>query len=48
MIAEQGLGDTLQFIRYVSLVEPAWGGVTVACRKPLERILSSCPGIERA
>jgi Tfp pilus assembly protein PilF len=47
VIAEQGLGDTLQFIRYVSLVAGVGGRVTVACRKPLERILSSCPGIER-
>jgi Tfp pilus assembly protein PilF len=47
VIAEQGLGDTLQFIRYVSLVAGTGGRVTVACRKPLERILSSCPGIER-
>ena len=47
LIAEQGLGDTLQFIRYAALVRKRGGNVTVACQKPLLQILESCPGIDR-
>ena len=47
VIAEQGLGDTLQFIRYAALIERRGGVVTVACRKPLERILACCRGVRR-
>jgi Flp pilus assembly protein TadD len=47
VIAEQGLGDTLQFIRYAPLVERRGGLVTVACRKPLELILAGCRGVRR-
>ncbi|HVX63577.1 MAG TPA: FkbM family methyltransferase [Pirellulales bacterium] len=45
--AEQGLGDTLQFIRYAPLVQQRGGKVIVVCQKPLVQILSSCPGIDR-
>jgi hypothetical protein len=47
VLAEQGLGDTLQFIRYAALIERRGGRVTVACRKPLERILATCRGVQR-
>jgi len=47
LYADHGLGDTLQFIRYAPLVCERGGRVLVACRKPLARILASCPGIER-
>jgi Tfp pilus assembly protein PilF len=47
ILAEQGLGDTLQFIRYATLVAKRGGRVIVACRQPLERIVASCPGVER-
>jgi tetratricopeptide (TPR) repeat protein len=47
ILAEQGLGDTLQFIRYAKLAARLGGRVTVACRKPLERILAGCCGVER-
>jgi Tfp pilus assembly protein PilF len=43
---DHGLGDTLQFIRYAPLVEARGGRVVVAVRKPLARVLSSCPGAE--
>src|SRR5205085_8750238 len=33
--AEQGLGDTLQFIRYAPLVKERGGRVLVACQKAL-------------
>jgi tetratricopeptide (TPR) repeat protein len=42
---EQGLGDTLQFIRYAPLVQRRGGRVIVACQRPLVRLLASCPGI---
>ena len=46
LVAEQGLGDTLQFIRYASLVEPRGGRVVVACPIPLIRLLSRYPGVD--
>ncbi len=45
--AEQGLGDTLQFVRYVPLVKERVGSVVVRCQKPLVRLLSGVPGIDR-
>jgi Tfp pilus assembly protein PilF len=44
--AEQGLGDTLQFIRYAALVHDRGGKIVVACQRPLVRILKSVPGID--
>jgi hypothetical protein len=37
--AEQGLGDTLQFIRYAPLVAEAAGNIVVECPAPLKRLL---------
>ncbi len=45
--AEQGLGDTLQFIRYAPLVHQRGGCVILVCPPPLIRLLSRSPGIER-
>ena len=45
--AEQGLGDTLQFIRYAPLVKERGGRVVVVCAATLVRLLGSCPGIDR-
>jgi tetratricopeptide (TPR) repeat protein len=45
--AEQGLGDTIQFIRYAPWVRQ-WGGrVLVLCQPPLLSLLASCPGIDQ-
>jgi hypothetical protein len=44
---EQGLGDTIQFIRYASLVEARGGRVIVECEKSLVRLLETCPGIDQ-
>src|SRR5262249_16941908 len=46
LYAEQGLGDTLHFIRYVPLVKQRGGTVVVQCQPALQRILASCPGID--
>jgi tetratricopeptide (TPR) repeat protein len=46
--AEQGLGDTLQFVRYAALVRQRAGcRVVVECQKPLATLLSSCSGIDQ-
>src|SRR5271166_2350377 len=45
--AEQGLGDTLQFIRYVPMVHQRGGRVILVCQPPLIRLLTRSPGIER-
>jgi Flp pilus assembly protein TadD len=43
---EQGLGDTLQFIRYASPVKRRGGRVIVECSESLWPLLSRCPGID--
>lgn len=45
--AEQGLGDTIQFIRYAPLVKERGGTVIVACQEPLLGLLSRCPGVDQ-
>jgi Tfp pilus assembly protein PilF len=45
--AEQGLGDTIQFIRYVPLVTERGGRVILTCHQPLMRLFSSLPGIDQ-
>lgn len=45
--AEQGLGDTLQFIRFASLVKRLGGIVIAACQNPLLRILEGCSFLDR-
>jgi tetratricopeptide (TPR) repeat protein len=45
--AEQGLGDTLQFVRYAPRVRACGGNVIVECQAPLVRLLEACPGIDQ-
>lgn len=45
--AEQGLGDTLQFIRYAPLVKALGGVVIVESQEPLVDLLATVPGIDR-
>jgi len=44
--AEQGLGDTFQFIRYAKAAKAMGAYVIVAPQKPLVNILSLCPYID--
>ncbi|MGC8641928.1 MAG: tetratricopeptide repeat protein [Isosphaeraceae bacterium] len=44
--AEQGLGDTLQFIRYASHAKRLGGRVIVACSQALARIVATCPDVD--
>jgi Flp pilus assembly protein TadD len=45
--AEQGLGDTLHFIRYAPLVKERGATVVAECPPALLPLLASCPGIDR-
>ena len=45
--AEQGLGDTLHFIRYAPLVQQRGGTVVMECQPPLLPLLAQCSGIDR-
>ena len=44
---EQGLGDTLQFIRFAPQVAERGGRVWVFCQPPLARLVARCEGVER-
>jgi tetratricopeptide (TPR) repeat protein len=44
--AEQGLGDTIQFIRYAALVKQRGCKVIVECQRRLAPLLRSCRGID--
>jgi tetratricopeptide (TPR) repeat protein len=47
LYAEQGLGDTIQFIRYAPLVKERGATVVVECPRPLVKLLARCAGIDR-
>jgi tetratricopeptide (TPR) repeat protein len=44
--AEQGIGDTLQFVRYAPLVKHRGGKVLLECQTELVRLLRTCEGVD--
>jgi hypothetical protein len=44
--AEQGMGDTLQFCRYLPLIDPA-AAVILEVQRPLVRLMRSLPGVRQ-
>ncbi len=44
--AEQGLGDTLHFVRYAPLVQASGARVVLAVQPPLMRLLQGSPGVD--
>jgi Flp pilus assembly protein TadD len=47
LYAEQGLGDTFQFIRYASLVSDRGGKVIVACLPSQIELIKTVPGVQQ-
>jgi tetratricopeptide (TPR) repeat protein len=47
LYAEQGLGDTVQFIRYAALARRHCGRIVVQCQPPLARLLAGYPGVDQ-
>jgi tetratricopeptide (TPR) repeat protein len=45
--AEQGFGDTIQFIRYAPMVAQRGGRVIVECQSALVRLLQTVPGVDQ-
>ena len=45
--AEQGLGDTLHYVRYAELVQARGGRVVLECPPRLVELLRTVPGVER-
>jgi tetratricopeptide (TPR) repeat protein len=45
--AEMGLGDTIQFCRYLPLVKATGSTVVFQCQAPLVHILASCRGFDQ-
>lgn len=44
---EQGMGDVLQFCRYLRPIKERWGGkVWIECVNPLVRLLKTMPGLD--
>lgn len=44
--AEQGFGDTIQFVRYLPMVKKLGGYVVFECHKELLRLLNNCEGFD--
>lgn len=45
LLAEQGFGDAIQFIRYATMVRERGGRVIIECRAGLERLFSGIDGV---
>ena len=47
LVSEQGLGDMIQFVRFAAKVKQLGGTILFCCIKPLVKLLSNIPGIDR-
>ncbi len=47
LFVEQGLGDTIQFIRYAPLVKQRGATVALQCQPSMLRLLATCEGIDQ-
>ena len=47
LFAEQGLGDTLQFIRFAPGLQQQGGRILLECQQPLGTLLENCAGFDR-
>ena len=47
LFVEQGLGDTIQFIRYAPLVKQRGATVALLCQPSMVRLLATCEGIDQ-
>jgi len=45
--AEQGMGDTIQCIRYAAIARQRGARLVLTCHQPLMRLFSTLPGIEK-
>ena len=45
--AEQGFGDTIQFVRYTPLVKQRVARVIVECQPSLARLIATCAGVDQ-
>lgn len=45
LYAEQGFGDTLQFVRYAALLHSQGANIVLECQAPLQRLLEGCPDV---
>ncbi|MCA8996857.1 MAG: hypothetical protein KDA80_07725, partial [Planctomycetaceae bacterium] len=43
---EQGMGDVLQFIRFLPRIKEMGADIVFACQKPLQKLLTRCEGID--
>ncbi|HLK61642.1 MAG TPA: tetratricopeptide repeat protein [Chthonomonadaceae bacterium] len=46
LYAEQGLGDAIQFVRYIPLVKACGGRVVLVCQAGLKRLFANLEGVE--
>lgn len=48
LYAEQGLGDTLQFCRYATVIKETWPycRLTIECRLAVARLMKTVPGVD--